>query len=310
MLTIPASRPLAFPLGAGIPASAPAAGTAARGLARPAFGSGSDPEAAVLTLSPAAQGLLAGTARTGGATALSTRDPAKEVGTIQDELASLMERLQRALLLGDRQAAAAIAKEAAGLARRLADVVHEAAKAARTGGPAQTPGDAAAAAVEDGGVDGSGSGGAEAAGAAPTNGDAADGRTDPPAAAGSTAAQAATSSADAQGATGGTPTETAAGTAEAQAGTLQAAASASDPADIRAAWLTDRADGSLGDLDPALRQQVVRALVVLRAIMAGARSAVGRKEGRRTSVQDAALGAQVDQAEKELAEAEDRIGSA
>jgi hypothetical protein len=310
MLTIPASRLLAVPLGAGTPASVPTAGTAARGSAQPAPGSGSDPEAALLTLSPAARGLLAGTARTGGATALSTRDPAKEVGTIQDQLASLMERLQRALLLGDRQAAAAIAKEAAGLARRLADVVHEAAKAARTGGPDQAPGDAAAAAGEDGGVDGSGSGGAEAASSAPTNGDAADGRTDPPAAAGSTAALAAIGSAGAQAATGGTPTETAAGTAEAEAESLQTAASASDPANIRAAWLTARAGGSLGDLDPAFRQQVVRALVVLRAIMAGARSAVGRKEGQRASVQDAALRTQVDQAEKDLAEAEDRIGSA
>jgi hypothetical protein len=68
-------------------------------------------------------------------------DPGQRISDIQDQLAGLLKRLQQAALLGDKRAAAAIAKEAGGLAKELASAVKDAAGAARDGasGTTQAP---------------------------------------------------------------------------------------------------------------------------------------------------------------------------
>jgi hypothetical protein len=53
-------------------------------------------------------------------------DPAKRIAEVQQKLKQLLLRAQRAALMGDKRTAGALAKEASGLARELAEAVHEA----------------------------------------------------------------------------------------------------------------------------------------------------------------------------------------
>lgn len=55
------------------------------------------------------------------------RDPGRRIADIQQKLKQLLKRMQRAALMGDKRAAAAIAKEAAALAKELAAAVKDAA---------------------------------------------------------------------------------------------------------------------------------------------------------------------------------------
>jgi hypothetical protein len=136
----------------------------------------------------------------------------------------LLKRLQQAALLGDKRAAAAIAKEAGGLAKELASAVKDAAGAARDGA----------------------------------------------------------------------------------SGITQAPAASPDPA---TANLAAQAAAQLNPVDPALQQQVARALVTLRALVGTAKAAVRRKDsaGRIDSQAAAGFRKQVAEAEKALAEAETAI---
>ena len=139
--------------GGGLVAAGPAAPRA-----RTAAGVAPATEAASVTLSPEAQALLGtpsqGTGPDGATAGTGTnlldrlrgfaqgldrlghagRSPAERVADIQDRLADLLQRMQRALLLGDTRTVAAIAKEAAGLAKDLAGAVKDAARLARDAG--------------------------------------------------------------------------------------------------------------------------------------------------------------------------------
>ena len=97
-------------------------------------------EAASVTLSREALARLAGKeqvaaslAQMDEATALQRagHDSGRRIQEAKEKLRQLLIRLQRALLMGDKRAVAAIAKEAAGLAKEVAAAVKEAAGDAR-----------------------------------------------------------------------------------------------------------------------------------------------------------------------------------